>query len=275
MAYYQNVFADFPKEAQEFVRSDSNLIALRLEDGNILNLTYRRLAPDIGARSFDMPILEKGEWSSGSSWFIQPNGDSRVSEKDLASFINKLDAAGYQLSDPDFSRLAYHDGEVRLVDPFAVTKKIKFVPDILWSIEPEQAQHHNLELYAQRFSDFPLRVREFIGAGRDSIVMRLEDGNILKITKQHNLPLPRAWDLPILESGTINRDRRSMLWFVQPEGKIPIAGKDLMPFLKRLRADGYRLTDPSLHNLAYYKGEVRLLDPFAAEKLPQKTDSIT
>jgi hypothetical protein len=163
--------------------------------------------------------------------------------------------------------LAYHDGEVRLVDPFAVIKKIKFVPDILWSIEPEQAQRHNLELYAVLFADFPLQVREFIGAGSDSIAMRLEDGNILKITMQHSLPVPRAWDMPILESGTIDRDRRPLLWFVQPEGKTPIAGKDLMPFLERLCADGYRFTDPSLHNLAYYQGEIKLIDPFAVSKI--------
>jgi hypothetical protein len=280
LAYYQNVFADadFSKQAREFVRSDTNLIALRLEDGNILNLTYRRLAPEIGARSFDMPILEKGICfgaGNSASWFIQPDSESPVSEKDLASFINKLDAAGYQLSDPDFSRLGYHGGEVRLVDPFAVTKKIKFVPDILWSIDPEQAERHNLELYAGLFADFPMQVREFIGAGSDSIAMRLEDGNILKITLQHNLPPPRAWDMPILESGTVNCDRYSLLWFVQPGGKTPIADKDFMPFVRKLIADGYQFTDPSLHNLAYYKGEVRLLDPFAVVKLSQETDSIT
>jgi hypothetical protein len=63
-----------------------------------------------------------------------------------------------------------------------------------------------------------------------------------------------------------------MLWFVQPEGKTPIADKDFVPFLRRLQADGYQFTDPSLHNLAYYKGEVRLLDPFAVVKLSQETD---
>ncbi len=45
-----------------------------------------------------------------------------------------------------------------------------------------------------------------------------------------------------------------------------------MPVLKRLRA-GYRLTDPSLHNLAYYDGEIEhdLLDPFAVSQIPEQT----
>ena len=43
-----------------------------------------------------------------------------------------------------------------------------------------------------------------------------------------------------------------------------------MPVLKRLRA-GYRLTDPSLHNLAYYDGEIKLLDPFAVSQIPEQT----
>jgi hypothetical protein len=42
-----------------------------------------------------------------------------------------------------------------------------------------------------------------------------------------------------------------------------------MPLLQRLRADGYRLTGPSLHNLDYCDGEVKLLNPFAVTKISE------
>ncbi len=63
----------------------------------------------------------------------------------------------------------------------------------------------------------------------------------------------------------------ALTWFVQPEGKTPVAEADLMPFLERLRVYGYGFTDPALHNLAYYRDEVKLLDPFAVCKLAEDT----
>jgi hypothetical protein len=73
---------------------------------------------------------------------------------------------------------------------------------------------------------------------------------------------------PKVRPGRRFRRGQSILRFVQPGVETPIADRDLIPFLRRLRADGYRLTDPSLHNFGYYCGQTRLLDPFAVEKLP-------
>jgi hypothetical protein len=275
LAYYEQVFMDFPLQAREWITATNDSIVLRLENGQILNLTYRRLSPEIGARSFDMPLLEKDVWSGQydhASWFVQPPGHSPVSESDLLSFVAELNEAGYRFSAPDRHKLAYYDGAVKLLDPFAVVKNVRSIPDVLWSLD-ERSVKHNLELYQQLFADFPMRMREYVTSGHNSIVLRLENGNLFKTSK---LELPdeagtRPWDMPIIEKGIVQSARYSLVWYIQPEGETPIADRDLMPFLKELRADGYRFTQPGLDQLAYYHGKVRLLDPFAVSKIPGNT----
>lgn len=143
------------------------------------------------------------------------------------------------------------------------------VSEALRTIDPDLAESHNLELYAQLFENCPLRVREFVASGSDSVVLRLENGSILKLSKQKTIPDPRPWAIPIIDQGIVQGHGHSMLWFIQPAGTPPVAEADFVAFLRRLRADGYRMVDPSLFNLAYYKGEVKLIDPFAVIRISE------
>lgn len=128
-------------------------------------------------------------------------------------------------------------------------------------------ERHNIDLYRRAFENFPLRARDFMSSGSDSVMLRLVDGNVLKITQQNEIPAQRAWDVPVLEKGSVSADGHTLHWFVQPSVQSPIARADFAPFLRRIQADGYQMTDPSLHNLGYYKGEARLLDPFSVVKI--------
>lgn len=273
LEFYRQASVDFPMAVTEFLGSTDHSLVLRLANGNVLNLTYRRLAPEIGARPFDMPVLEQGVWSGDAfcRWFVQPAGRSPVTPADFAAFKTKLDAAGYLWSEPNLKQLAYYDGEVKLLDPFAVSKKIKYVADVLWSLDESKLYgHSDLEIYQKLFADFPLRVRDFIVDDHRSIILQLEDGNLLKIT---NMELSkemtgRPWDMPVIDKGIVEYQSYRAWWYVQPYAQTPVSDADFISFVRQLITDGYQMTDPSLHNLGYYEGEVRLLDPFAVVRLP-------
>jgi hypothetical protein len=116
----------------------------------------------------------------------------------------------------------------------------------------------------------PHRVKEYVTTGSDSVVMKLTDGNMLKLTKEGELPPARSFDMPVVDKGTALADQITVNWFIQPEAKSPVAQADLMPFLQRIRQEGYRMIDPSLSNLGYYNGEVKLLDPWAVVEIPKQ-----
>lgn len=131
-------------------------------------------------------------------------------------------------------------------------------------------QRQNLEVYSKAMEGSPHRVKEYVTTGSDSVVMKLTDGNILKLTKEGELPPARSFDMPVVDKGTAMADRITVNWFVQPEAKSPVTQADLMPFLQRIRQEGYRMIDPSLSNLGYFQGEVRLLDPWAVVEIPKQ-----
>jgi predicted NAD-dependent protein-ADP-ribosyltransferase YbiA (DUF1768 family) len=148
----------------------------------------------------------------------------------------------------------------------------KSVSDVLRAaVESGQIPEKNtLSTYAKALENLPLRAKEYMGVGGDSVVVRLEDGNILKLTQRTDLPQSRSFDLPVLDKGTVIADQITINWFVQPEAKVPIAAGDFMPFLQRIRQEGYRMTDPSDANLGYYNGETKLVDPFAVTRIPEQ-----
>jgi hypothetical protein len=132
-----------------------------------------------------------------------------------------------------------------------------------------RARRHPLELYAEILSELPFRVSRFLHAGHRSVVMRLVDGTILKVTGQPDLPRLRPCDIPRLAEGTATGQNCVINWFVQPAAETPIRREDFMPFLRRIGDDGYRMIDPGYHNLGYYQSSTVLIDPFAVVELPE------
>lgn len=154
--------------------------------------------------------------------------------------------------------------EVNMGEPKSVSQTLR---DLIDSGNAPERQ--NLTVYSKAMENSPLQVREYVTTGSDSVVMKLADGNILKLTKEGELPPARSFDMPVLERGTALADQVRVNWFIQPEAKAPVAQADLMPFLQRIRQEGYRMIDPSLSNLGYYNGEVKLLDPWAVVEIPK------
>ncbi len=130
-------------------------------------------------------------------------------------------------------------------------------------------ERQNLETYSKVMENSPHRVQEYVTAGGDSVVLKLTDGNLLKMTMDGTLPPARNFDMPVLDKGTVMADQITVNWFVQPEAKTPVARAELMPFLEKVSQQGYVMTDPSLRNLGYYNGEVKLLDPWAVVEMPK------
>ncbi len=155
--------------------------------------------------------------------------------------------------------------EVNMGESKSVSETLRDVID-----SGDLPERQNLEVYSKAMEDSPHRVQEYVTTGSDSVVMKLTDGNILKLTKEGELPPARSFDMPVVDKGTALADQITVNWFVQPEAKAPVAQADLMPFLQRIRQEGYRMIDPSLSNLGYYKGEVKLLDPWAVVEIPRQ-----
>lgn len=129
-------------------------------------------------------------------------------------------------------------------------------------------EHHNVELYARAFALFHHRVNHYIGAGSDSIVFRLENGNVLKLT-QRNLTSGlgnRPFDLPILERGTRIVDGIRVSYFIQPFAEA--VSPAVMPeFRRQLSSLGYEFTDARPNQLGSYAGSIRLLDYWAVQRI--------
>ncbi len=110
----------------------------------------------------------------------------------------------------------------------------------------------------------PFQLCEFLALGSECVVFRLVDGNILKISPhQSSLPDANKFSLPTIDQGYIKTDDCEMLWFIQPYVSTPIDPAHLAVFLDALRGAGLRMIDPSPHNLGYYEGHIKILDPWS------------
>ena len=134
--------------------------------------------------------------------------------------------------------------------------------------DPTVSDNHNLKVYENAFRDFDRKATEVIGAGSDAVALRLEDGNVLKIARWPLTPEmgTRPFDLPVLERGTANAGGVPVGYYIQPfaEAGTPATVSQMFQILSK---DGYHFRDPKPSNVGTYKGEPKLIDPFAAEKL--------
>lgn len=127
---------------------------------------------------------------------------------------------------------------------------------------PDIRRYHNLALYAKAFADFESPATRVVTAGSDHVVLKLADGNLLKITPR-TLERERAdFDMPVIKEGSKTADGRIVNFVVTPEAQ-PADASDLLPFLQELAGKGYKMTDPGVAQIGKYEGRTRLLDPFA------------
>src|SRR6185295_7067238 len=108
--------------------------------------------------------------------------------------------------------------------------------------------------YADAFKGFDKQVSKVIGGGADSVVLRLEDGNVLKITTR-DLPADlgnRAFDMPVLEQGSRLIDGRKVNYFVQPFAEMA-RPNDLHVIGQSVKASGFHFEEPFLNQIGRYQ----------------------
>mgnify|MGYP007040074879 CR=1 FL=1 len=140
------------------------------------------------------------------------------------------------------------------------------VSDLIRSIKgPEARANHNLPLYRKAFCDFPAEGKSVVAAGSDSVVLKLQDGNILKISSRTLTRALEPFDLPVLNSGTTQAEGSTIYYVIQPKAE-PATLSDFAMFLRILTDHGFRMTDPGIAQIGICQGQVKLLDPFAVAK---------
>ncbi len=140
------------------------------------------------------------------------------------------------------------------------------VSDLLKTIKgPEAQANHNIKLYVDAFKDSGMQASSVLAAGRDAVVLKLADGNILKITTRTTTRAEEPFDMPVLLSGHKVVDGRQVKFTVQPEAQ-PATRAHLGEFLQTLTRHGYRMTDPGISQIGLHDGLVKLLDPYAVTK---------
>ncbi len=140
------------------------------------------------------------------------------------------------------------------------------VSDLLKTIKSPEAQvNHDLKLYVDAFKDSGMQASSVVATGRDAVVLKLEDGNILKITTRTSTRAEEPFDMPVLSSGYKSVDGRQVKYTIQPEAQ-PATRTHLGEFLQTLTRHGYRMTDPGISQIGLHDGLVKLLDPYAVTK---------
>jgi hypothetical protein len=108
----------------------SDTISLILDDGNVFKIGTRTLAPEMGNRPFDLPIILRGirklrYWDHDYlyHYFIQPMAEE-ITEAQFGAFMKEVVRHGYWFCDPRERNAGYYRAEnrVALIDPWAVEK---------------------------------------------------------------------------------------------------------------------------------------------------------
>ncbi len=123
---YGSAFEGFDRKVKSVIGGGGDSVALELSDGNVLKITNRSLDQILGTRWFDLPMIEKGTRDAGGGlqlhYFVQPKAVTPVSDAMATQFKAALGNSGYSLVDGGGNQLGLYEGQVKLLDPFAVTK---------------------------------------------------------------------------------------------------------------------------------------------------------
>jgi hypothetical protein len=102
-------------------------LVFRLANGNILHITSLILTPELGSRFFDLPMLTRGVIPTPGDvnvfYFVQPEALTPVSECEMLAFAREIEKSGWLFADPNQHQLGFYQGEIKLLDPFAVVPR--------------------------------------------------------------------------------------------------------------------------------------------------------
>ena len=143
-----SAFANTNFRAWRVIRVGGDSIALELADGNVLKVTNKeRLPHDFGKRPFDLQPIQSG-WAESPQptrhalkglktrsmqtrrtiltdrifYYVQPPVETPVTKLHLFAFCDHVRSLGYQMTDMRVENLGIHQGNVVLIDLFAVKR---------------------------------------------------------------------------------------------------------------------------------------------------------
>jgi hypothetical protein len=139
------------------------------------------------------------------------------------------------------------------------------IPEALARVEDQRLhEFHNLADYAVAFAGCGRKVSKLIGGGSDCVVLRLEDGNVIKLTTREigSDFGRRPFDLQILEQGSCPVDGRQINYFIQPFAR-RARPADPHAVGEVISRNAYYFTEPFLNQVGRYQDRPWLLDPWA------------
>jgi hypothetical protein len=126
---------------------------------------------------------------------------------------------------------------------------------------------HAVQAYVRAFEDSDKCAVGFVGVGRNSVVMELKDGNILKVSARvlTDRMGTRPFEVPILERCVVHVGYMKVYWFVQPRAQTPVTGSQYKQFRSDLEKIKYFLELGGDRQLGIHEEQVKLLDPYAVQ----------
>lgn len=125
-----------------------------------------------------------------------------------------------------------------------------------------------MKTYEAAFNGFERFGTEHLPSGVNTVNVRLNDDNVLKIgTRELRRDAgAREFDMPILEQGfRTTPEGLKVRFYIQPCAQ-PLPEELYKTFLNRIYEQGYNFLDPGKQQVGLYNGEPRLLDPWSVVK---------
>jgi predicted NAD-dependent protein-ADP-ribosyltransferase YbiA (DUF1768 family) len=143
--------------------------------------------------------------------------------------------------------------------------------DLINNITDEDPRaEFNLPAIAAAFKGSDLPTTGFRGIENNTLSFDMTDGRILRVSRI--APAPgfgnRAFDLPILERGSVENNGAKVEYFVQPAA--PAASQSAFePFIGQLMENGYKFVATDRAKVVTYNGQTKLNDPWAVKPLTE------
>ena len=188
-----------------------------------------------------------------------PEPPSNLPAKDFAKILTEL-------------RQDLVDGKIKLSDATtpSTTPPSRPISDFLAQLRGEKGGDHPIGRYVDAFANSDKRATSLIKVGGDSVVLQLDNGNVMHITNKILSPQlgTRFFDLPMVERGTVQSPGMDVHYFVQPKARTPVSEAAVRDFQTWIKQQGWMLSDGGQHQLGVHNGQTLLLDPFAVERIP-------
>jgi hypothetical protein len=222
--------------------------------------------PDIARRfaeTYPRPIIHD---------FGYPEGPSRLP---AAAFSNILSELREGLVKGDIVTKEGTTSELSARAEAAEAAKPKTpISDALRNLEGRpDLETHPLDRYARALENSGIQVVRFIAGGGDQLAFEIPNNQVLKVSTSTFPPdfVPRQFHLHITDPQVIDAGGGLQLQlYKQPLGKTPVTPQQYRDFKDEVLRQGWVLTDGAEDQLSEYNGGIKLHDPFAAQRAPNR-----